>query len=148
MEWKESLIKSIIYRVITIFLGFFTAFIITSDITIALGVTALTEFIQFINYFVYETIWTNLRIKKLKEQLTEEIRREIDLTINYDAILELSYEMSRTNTFIEKIYNSVVNFFNSLLRNEELKDFHEEISNHFGYFKLVHSDRNFSSSDL
>lgn len=148
MEWKESLIKSLIYRVITIFLGFFTALIVTRDINIALGVATLTEFIQFINYFVYETIWTNWRIKKLKEQLTEEIRREIDLTINYDAILELSYEMSRTNTFIEKIYNSVVNFFNSLLKNEELKDFQEEISGHFEYFKFVHSDRNFRSSDL
>ncbi|MBD3341097.1 MAG: DUF2061 domain-containing protein [Candidatus Lokiarchaeota archaeon] len=140
---KESLIKSIVYRIITIFLGFFSAFLITGNIATAFGVALLTEFIQFINYFAYEVIWTKLRTKKKIEE--EIIKRMIDLEINYDSILQLAYEMSQVDTFIREVYDSANNFFKSVLKNEQLKDLKPEISKYYTHFKHSHKDRQFTT---
>lgn len=142
VDLRESLIKSIIYRIITISLGFITALIITGNIIVALGVALLTEFVQFINYFVFEVIWTNLITKK---RLIEEIRRTIDLNLNYDAILELAYQMSQTDTFMGEVYLSSLNFLNSILNNENLKDIHEQVRNYLEHFKFTHRNRKFAS---
>ena len=142
VDLRESLIKSIIYRIITISLGFLTALIITGNIIMALGVALLTEFVQFINYFVFEVIWTNLITKK---RLIEEIRRTIDLNLNYDAILELAYQMSQTDTFMGEVYLSALNFLNSILNNENLKNIHEPVSKYLEHFKYIHRNREFAS---
>ena len=83
LEWKESLIKSLIYRSITVLLGFFTAYIVTGSLIMALGVALLTEFVQFIFYFFYEIIWTNLITRK---RIIEEIKQTVELQQNYDVI--------------------------------------------------------------
>jgi len=141
IEWKESLVKSVVYRTLTIILGFITAFIATGSLALAFGVALLTEFVQSINYFVFEVVWTNLITKR---RLEEKIKsRMVDLHINYDSILELAYEMSLIDTFVEEVYTSAYNFFKSVLENEELADLSEEIRQHFEHFKRVHENRDF-----
>lgn len=140
IEWKESLIKSIVYRSITIILGFLTALVATGNIALAFGVALLTEFVQAINYFFFELAWSNLITRK---RLEKEILQTINLELNFDSILELAYEMSRIDTFVEKIYKSNLNFFNSVLQNETLKDLHDKISQYDEYFKKQHEGRDF-----
>lgn len=142
LEWKESLFKSIIYRVITVILGFTTAYIITGDIAIALGVALLTEFVQFIYYLIFEIFWTNLITKK---RIIEQYIRTVDLTLNYDAILELAYQMSKTDTFIGEVYLSALDFLKSILKNENLKDIHEEVRHYLEHFKFTHRNRDFGT---
>ncbi|UCC19669.1 MAG: DUF2061 domain-containing protein, partial [Promethearchaeota archaeon] len=57
IEWKESLIKSLIYRALTLLLGTLTAYIITGSIAIATGTALLTEAVQSVFYFGYELSW-------------------------------------------------------------------------------------------
>ena len=140
IEWKESLVKSIVYRSITIVLGFLTAYIFTGDLTLAFGVALLTEFVQSINYFVFEIAWSNLITRK---RLEKEILKTINIELNYDSILELAYEMSRIDTFVHEIYQSNKNFFKSILKNEALKELHEDISHYFDFFKKCHEGRDF-----
>ena len=143
IEWKESVVKSIVYRTLTIILGFLTAYIGTGDIGTAFGLALLTEFVQSINYFIFEIVWTNLITRRrIKKELTEKI---INLKINYDAIIELAYEMSQVETFVEDIYMSSLNFFNSILQNPELEDIHEQISKHKEHFIARHANREFAS---
>ena len=66
---KESLIKSTIYRIITILLGMLVALIITGNIVLALSLGIATETIQFIYYFIYETVWTNYHDKRLRRKI-------------------------------------------------------------------------------
>ncbi len=146
IEWKESLFKSIVYRAITILLGFSTAFIVTGSIVIAFGIALLTEFVQFANYFVFEIIWTHFRTRK---KLEEELRRRIvDLEIKYDSIKELAYEMSRIDTFVKKVYDSTNNFFKSILKNEELRELHDEISKYHEAFKAAHEGRDLETIEI
>lgn len=139
---KESFLKSIVYRIITVILGFITALIITGDIVVALGVAMLTEVVQFINYFIFELIWTNLITKK---RLIEELKKIIKLDLNYDAILELAYQMSQTDTFMGEVYLSALNFLNSILKNEDLKEIHDQVSKYLEHFKHTHRKREFAS---
>jgi uncharacterized membrane protein len=145
LDWKESLFKSIIYRIITVTLGFFTTLLITGDITLALGIASITEAVQFGNYFVFEMLWTNLRTRKRFEE--EFINKTIELKINYESVIEIAYEMCRIDTFVEKIYDSAFNFFNSTLNNENLKAYHEDIEKYFGIFKRTHKNREFAKNE-
>jgi len=43
IEWKESLIKSLIYRALTLVLGTLTAYLITGSIEIAAGVQGIAQ---------------------------------------------------------------------------------------------------------
>ncbi len=140
---KRSLIKSIVYRVITLALGTLTSYIFTGDIGVATGLALLTETVQSVNYFVFETIWSYYERKRLREKIEKEIIREIDLKINYEFLRELSYELSRFDTFVEEIYRSIINFYNKLLKNEQLEDMHEEIKKHREVFIKAHKGRNF-----
>lgn len=139
-EWKESFFKSIVYRIITVILGFITAYIVTGDMLAAFGIASLTEIVQFINYFFFEVAWTNLRTKK---RIEEELRQKlVDLEIRYDSILELAFEMSQIDTFIKEVYDSTDNFFKSILENEELSDLYEDIAKYYASFKNKHQNRN------
>ena len=142
LEWKESLVKSLIYRVLTVILGFLTAFFVTGSIIIALGVALLTELVQFVFYFVYEIIWTNLITRK---RIIEELKQTIDIQLNTNVILELAYQMSQIDTFIGEIYLSTRNFLKSILKNEALKEIHEEISKYYKHFLYTHENREFAS---
>jgi len=142
IEWKQSLIKSLIYRGITLVLGTLTAFFITGSIEIATGTALLTEAVQAINYFIYELIWSNVSRRKLKEKIIEDIRkRQIDLKIDYSSIMEIAYHMSQVDTFVPKLYLSVKTFFEKLLDNEQLEEIHDEIAKYKSYFDTTHSKR-------
>ena len=141
-KWKESFFKSVIYRIITVILGFTIVFIITRDITIAIGIALLTEVIQFINYFIFEIFWVDLITKK---RIIEEYKRTIDLTLNSDVILELAYRISKTDTFIGEVYLSALSFLKSILKNESLKEIHEEVEKYLEHFKYAHRKRDFGT---
>jgi uncharacterized membrane protein len=138
---KESLIKSIIYRVITILLGMLVALIITGNLLVALSVGIATETIQFINYFIYETIWTNYHDKRLRRKIL--MTREVDIKFDFDLIKEMSFEFSQTDTFIKEYYDSIILFFEKLLKNKFLQDIHEDILRDKTYFELKHKHKKF-----
>ncbi|MFX0011521.1 MAG: DUF2061 domain-containing protein, partial [Candidatus Hermodarchaeota archaeon] len=110
IEWKSSLIKSIIYRSITILLGIITAYIITRNLAAALSLAPLTELVQGINYFIYELIWSTIARRRLEQRILKNLQiREVDLKIDYSAIEELAYALSQIDTFVPKIYLSTLN---------------------------------------
>jgi uncharacterized membrane protein len=142
VEWKSSLIKSLIYRSITLVLGTGTAYILTGSIAIATGTALITEAIQGINYFVYELIWSNISRRKLEKRLMNSIQiRKIDLNIDYSSIEELAYVLSQIDTYVPKLYLSTLNILNSMLKNEELEEIKEVIQKYKDHFQRVHSKR-------
>ena len=96
------------------------ALIITGDIIAALSLGLVTESVQFINYFIYETIWTNYHDKRLRKKI--ELMREVDIKFDFDLIKDMSYEFSQTKTFIKEYYDSILSFFDKLLENQYLKE--------------------------
>ncbi|MFX1567802.1 MAG: DUF2061 domain-containing protein [Promethearchaeota archaeon] len=142
IEWKESLVKSLIYRSITLVLGTLTAYLITGSIAIATGTALLTEAVQSVNYFAYEMVWSNVSRRKLEKRIIEKFeRREIELKLDFSSIKELAYQLSQIDTFVPEIYFSTIRIFDNMLKNENLKDIHEEIEKYKEYFKTVHSGR-------
>jgi len=91
---KESLFKSVIYRVITIFLGMLVLLTVTGDVIAAFSIGLATETVQFINYFFYEAIWTNYHDKQLRLKI--ERTREVDIKLDFDLLKEISFEFSQT----------------------------------------------------
>ena len=138
---KESLLKSIIYRIITITLGILVVYIITGSLVAALSLGLITESVQFINYFVYESVWTNFHDKRLKRRIEE--MREVDVTFDFDLIKDLSYEFSQTNTFVKEHYNSILKLLDNLLKNNYLDEIHDVILRDKTYFEIKHKDRTF-----
>ncbi|MFX0077561.1 MAG: DUF2061 domain-containing protein [Candidatus Hermodarchaeota archaeon] len=142
VEWKSSLIKSLIYRGITLVLGTITAYILTGSIAIATGTALLTELVQGINYFIYELIWSNISRRKLEQRILNSLQiREVDLKIDYSSIEELAYVLSQIDTFVPKLYLSTLNVFNSMLKNEELDEIRDVIQKYKDNFQRVHSKR-------
>ncbi|MFW9823022.1 MAG: DUF2061 domain-containing protein [Candidatus Thorarchaeota archaeon] len=142
IEWKESVIKSLIYRSVTLLLGTITAYIITGSIRIATGTAILTEAVQSVNYFIYELVWSNISRKKMEKMLIEKLKiKQVDLKIDFSSILDIAYELSQVDTFVPKVYLSTLTFFNRLLENDQLKEIHDEIEVHKERFKSVHSNR-------
>ena len=144
IEWKNSLIKSLIYRSITLVLGTLTAYALTGSIAIATGTALLTESVQGVNYFVYELIWSNISRKKLEKQIIQKIRnKEISLKIDYSSIIDLAYQLSQIDTFVPKLYLSILNIFDKMLVNRELEEIYDDIEKYKTYFVNVHSSRKF-----
>lgn len=142
VEWKNSLIKSLIYRGITLVLGTITAYVLTGSIAVATGTALFTEIVQGINYFIYELVWSNISRRKLEKRILQSLQvREIDLTINYTSIEELAYVLSQIDTFVPKLYLSTLNILNSMLKNEELGEIREKIQKYKDHFQRVHSSR-------
>ncbi len=139
---KESLIKSTIYRVITILLGMLVALIITGNLALALSLGIATETIQFNYYFIYETIWTNYHDKRLRKKI--EITREVDIKFDFDLIKDMSFEFSQTDIFIKEYYDSIIKFFEKLLQNQYLDDILVDILRDKTYFELKHKHKKFS----
>ena len=145
IEWKQSLIKSLIYRGLTLILGTVTAYIITGSLAIATGTALLTETVQGIFYFSYEITWNNISRKKIERQIIERIkRREIDLKLDFSSVKDLAYQLSQINTFVPDLYFSIENIFDTMLKNKELEEIHEEIGKFKTHFELVHSGSKFS----
>jgi len=138
---KESLFKSVIYRVITIFLGMLVLLTVTGDVIAAFSIGLVTETVQFINYFFYESIWTNYHDKRLRLKI--ERTREVDIKLDFDLLKEISFEFSQTNTYVKEAYESILTFFENLLQNENLAEIHEDIQRDKNFFELKHKDRSF-----
>ncbi|TXT57295.1 MAG: hypothetical protein BAJALOKI2v1_490020 [Promethearchaeota archaeon] len=144
VDWKRSLIKTIIYRIITLILGTITAFIIFQDIGAATGAALLTEAVQSVNYYFFELIWSHYEVRRLRKEIKEELlRREVDVRIDLNSIKEISYELSQIDTFVKDLYVTIMNFYNRMLKNEELMPLHEKILAHKRHFETVHAGRNF-----
>lgn len=145
IEWKQSLIKSLIYRGLTLILGTLTAYLITGSLAIATGTALLTEAVQGIFYFSYEITWNNISRKKLERQIIERIKRkEIDLKLDFSSVKDLAYQLSQINTFVPDLYFSIENIYNTMLENPELEEIHEEIDKFKTHFELVHSGSKFT----
>ena len=129
MNWKITLIKSLIYRVITITLGLLTAYIVTGDFETALGLSLITESIQSLNYFGFESLWGYFYEKRIREDISKEFKkREIDLKVTIENIIDITKGFSEMDTFNPKLYNSLINFFDSSINNQNLRDFESELT--------------------
>ena len=142
IEWKESLIKSLIYRSLALVLGTLTVFIFTGSIAIATGAALLTEAVQAVNYFIYELTWSNISRRKFEKKILSQIeKREIELKLDFSSIKELAYQLSQIDTFVPKLYLQTKGIFNSMLENKELEEIHEDIKKYKESFEAVHSGR-------
>jgi len=117
------------------------AFTLTGDVIFALSIGLATETVQFVNYFVYETIWTNYHDKRLRIKI--EKTREVDIKLDFDFLKEMSFEFSQTDTYDKEAYESVLSFFDKLLQNKNLIEIQEEVQRDKNYFELRHKARSF-----
>ena len=138
---KESFFKSVIYRIITIFLGMLVIFIVTGNVLAAFSIGFATETVQFIYYFFYEAVWTHYHDKRLRIKI--ERTRKVDIKLDFDLLKEISFEFSQTDTYVKEPYESIMSFFENLLQNENLAEIHEEIQRDSVYFELKHKNRGF-----
>jgi uncharacterized membrane protein len=138
---KESLFKSVIYRIITIFLGMLVIFIVTGNVLAAFSIGFATETVQFIYYFFYEAIWTHYHDKRLRIKI--ERTRKVDIKLDFDLLKEISFEFSQTDTYVKEPYESILSFFENLLQNENLAEIHDDIQRDRTYFELKHKNRGF-----
>ncbi|MBY9020211.1 MAG: DUF2061 domain-containing protein [Candidatus Lokiarchaeota archaeon] len=138
---KESLFKSVIYRIITILLGMLVILILTGDLLAAFSIGFATESVQFINYFFYETIWTHYHDKRLRLKI--ERTRSVDVKLDFDLLKNISFEFSQTDTYVKEPYESILSFFENLLKNENLVEIYDDVLRDKNYFELKHKDRSF-----
>jgi len=121
--------------------------ILTGGDVIAAFIAGLaTETVQFINYFVYETIWTNYHDKRLRIKIekTREVDIKLDfIKLDFDFLKEMSFEFSQTDTYDKEAYESVLSFFDKLLQNESLVEIQEDVQRDKIYFELKHQARSF-----
>ena len=116
-------------------------FLVTGDLIAAFSLGFATETVQFINYFVYETIWTNYHDKRLRIKI--ERTREVDIKLDFDLLKDISFEFSQTTTYVKEAYESILSFFEKLLQNENLAEIYEDVQRDKIYFELKHEDRSF-----
>lgn len=141
-NWKASIIKSIVYRAITLGLGTLTAYLFLGSIALATGTAFLTEAVQGVNYFIFELIWSTFSRRRLERKFQEKYQeKKINLEIEFSSLKEIAYDLSNVDTFIPKIYLSTLNFFNHLLENDGLEEIHNEIQSYKDHFIQVHSGR-------
>ena len=138
---KESFFKSVIYRIITIFLGMLVIFIVTGNMLAAFSIGFATETVQFIYYFFYEAVWTHYHDKRLRIKI--ERTRKVDIKLDFDLLKEISFEFSQTDTYVKEPYDSIMSFFENLLQNENLAEIQEEVQRDKIYFELKHKNRGF-----
>jgi len=138
---KESFLKSVIYRIITIFLGMLVILVVTGDLLAALSLGIATETVQFINYFFYEAICNNYHDKRLRLKI--EMTREVDIKLDFELLKDISFEFSQTDTYIKEAHDSILSFFEKLLQNEDLAEIQEDIRRDKIYFELKHKNRSF-----
>jgi len=138
---KESFFKSVIYRIITIFLGMLVILAVTGDLFAAFSIGFATETVQFIYYFFYEAIWTHYHDKRLRIKI--ERTRKVDINLDFDLLKEISFEFSQTDTYVKEPYESIMSFFFYLLQNENLAEIHDDLQRDKTYFELKHKNRGF-----
>ena len=143
MDWKKNLVKSLVYRAITISLGLLTAYIFTGgDILAAFLLSITTEIVQFFNYFAYESVWSYYDEKRMRKLIGEEYRKkEINLKLSLQSIGDIAKEFAQIDTFQPKVINSIVNFYDTILKNKELKDLHPDFQEYKNAFEIIHKGR-------
>ncbi|MHA1377498.1 MAG: DUF2061 domain-containing protein [Candidatus Helarchaeota archaeon] len=143
MDWRKNLAKSLFYRAITISLGLLTAYIFTGgDFLTAFFLSISTEVIQFFNYFAYESVWSYYDERRLRKMISEEFKqREINLKLSLQSIGNIAKEFAQIDTFQPKIINSIMNFYETILNNKELKDLHKDFREYKNTFEIVHKGR-------
>jgi uncharacterized membrane protein len=57
---KRILIKTLIYRILSVIITFIGGILFTNNIRSALMITMLIEIIQTVIYFMYEEIWNKI----------------------------------------------------------------------------------------
>ncbi len=115
--------------------------LVTGDLIAAFSIGFATETVQFINYFVYETIWSNYHDKRLRIKI--ERTREVDIKLDFDLLKDISFEFSQTTTYVKEAYEAILSFFEKLLQNESLTEIFEDVQRDKIYFELKHKDRSF-----
>ncbi|MHA1915822.1 MAG: DUF2061 domain-containing protein [Promethearchaeota archaeon] len=138
---KESFLKSVIYRIITITLGMLVVLIVTGDLIAAFSLGIATEAVQFVNYFVYEAIWTHYHDKRLRTKIM--MTKQVNIKFDFNMLKEISFDFSQTNTFIKEAYESTIEFFEKLLQNKNLVEIHGDIQRDKNFFELKHKNRSF-----
>ena len=138
---KESLLKSVLYRIITIFLGMLVILIVTGDLVGAFTIGFATETVQFVYYFFYEAVWTHYHDKRLRIKI--ERTRKVDVKLDFDLLKDISFEFSQTDAYVKEPYESILSFFENLLKNENLVEIHKEIQRDKTYFELKHKNKSF-----
>jgi len=129
-------------------LGLITAYIVTGDINTALGLSLATEGIQSVNYFAFESIWSYYDEKHMRAKISKEfLEREVNLKLSLGAIIDISKEFSQIDTFIPEIYNSITNFYDKILANKQLSEFHEQIEKNKTTFETINKGRGFSENN-
>ena len=116
-------------------------FIVTGNVLAAFSIGFATETVQFIYYFFYEAVWTHYHDKRLRVKI--ERTRKVDIKLDFDLLKEISFEFSQTDTYVKEPYESIMSFFENLLKNENLAEIHKELQRDKNYFELKHKDRQF-----
>ena len=114
---------------------------VTGDLIAAFSIGFATETVQFIYYFFYEAVWTHYHDKRLRIKI--ERTRKVDVKLDFNLLKEISFEFSKTDTYVKEPYESILSFFETLLQNENLVEIHEEIQRDRIYFELKHKNRGF-----
>lgn len=138
----RSLVKSLVYRAITLVLGFTTAYVFTQDPGSATLISLLTEAVQAVNYFIYESTWSYFAERRLRKKIRNELKEKIvNLKLNMEAIKSIAKEFSRIDTFNPIIYNSVISFYDRILQNKDLDELHEDFNKYKKAFRIMHRER-------
>ena len=116
-------------------------FIVTGNVFAAFSIGFATETVQFINYFIYETIWTNYHDKRLRIKI--ERTREVDIKLDFNLLKDISFEFSQTTPYVKEAYEAILSFFEKLIQNENLTEIYEDVHRDKNYFELKHKDRSF-----
>jgi hypothetical protein len=76
-------------------------------------------------------------------RLKIERTRKVDVNVDFDLLKDISFEFSQTDTYAKEAYESIISFFENLLKNETLAEIHKDIQRDTTYFELKHKDRSF-----
>ncbi|NVM30965.1 MAG: DUF2061 domain-containing protein [Candidatus Helarchaeota archaeon] len=144
MNLKRNLAKSVIYRIISVFVGFFVTYLVTGDITTAFFVGWISEVVQFFYYFSFESVWSHYDEKRLRKLISKEFReREINVNLTLGALSDMAKEFSQVDTFLPELYNSISNFFKKMLENQQVQELHEDFEKYKRSFESIHKGRGF-----
>ncbi|MHA2198041.1 MAG: hypothetical protein ACXABO_20845, partial [Promethearchaeota archaeon] len=66
------------------------------------------------------------------------------IKFDFELIEEISYEFSKTDTFLKEIYDSIIRFFDKILQNKYLDEIHSTVLRDKTYFELKHENRSFN----
>ncbi len=61
VSYKETLVKTIIWRVIATSITFIVSWIVSGDIKFGLLIGGIDTLIKTIGYFSYERVWNNIK---------------------------------------------------------------------------------------